>query len=65
MRHASTTISRASRRSNAARSAWTQLKRRSEADGMWNLRGSPPTSAARSSLGKAKPITVSSRENAT
>ena len=33
--------------------------------GVWNLCDWPPTSAARSSLGNAKPITVSSRENAT
>jgi len=44
--------------------AWTQLKRSSDAEGIWNLRGSPATSAARSSFGKAKPITLSSRENA-
>src|ERR1700710_2298928 len=47
MRQASTTSSRASVGSSAARSAWTQLKRRSDSDGIWNLCGSPATSAAR------------------
>ena len=65
MRQASTTSSRASVGSSAARSAWTQWNRRSDSDGIWNLRGSLATSAARSSRGNAKPITVSSRENAT
>jgi len=46
MRQASTTSSRASVGSSAARSAWTQLKRSSDAEGIWNLRGSPATSAA-------------------
>lgn len=61
----STTSSRASAGSSAASSAWTQVKRRSESEGIWNLRGFLPTSAARSSLGKANSITLSSRENAT
>jgi len=51
--------------SRPARSAWTQLNRMSDGDGIRNLSGSPATSAARSSLGNAKPITRSSRENAT
>src|SRR3954465_14120753 len=37
----------------------------SDSDGSWNLVGSLATSASRSSLGNAKPISVSSRENAT
>ena len=41
------------------------LKRMSEVDGIWNLWGSLSTSGARSSLGKANSMTVSSRENAT
>jgi hypothetical protein len=65
MRQASTTNSRASAGSSAARSACTQLKRMSDGAGIWNLSGSLATSAARSSLGNAKPITRSSRENAT
>ena len=47
------------------RSASTQLNRRSDGRGRWKRCGWAATSAARSSLGNAKPISVSSSENAT
>jgi hypothetical protein len=37
----------------------------SEGDGKWNTAGWDATSASRSARGNPKPITVSSRENAT
>ena len=43
MRQASTTSSRASVGSSAARSAWTQLKRRSDSDGMTTTAQTAPT----------------------
>ena len=64
IRHASITISRISARSIAASRTTTQLYRMSDGLGSRNLSGSEATSAARSSLGKAKPIMVSSRANA-
>ncbi len=41
------------------------MKRISDAAGIWNFPGWLKQSASRSSLGNAKPITLSSRENAT
>ena len=49
----------------AASRTMTQLKRRSPPVGMTNFSGSDATRASRSSLGNAKPISVSSREKAT
>jgi hypothetical protein len=43
----------------------TQWYRSSDGIGIRNLSGSDATSASRSSFGKANPISVSSRENAT
>ena len=65
MRHASSTSSRISSSSSASHAASTQLKRMSESRGSMNLWGSVSTSMWRSSFGKPKPITVSSREKAT
>jgi 4'-phosphopantetheinyl transferase len=62
---ASSTSSRISAASIAARRTSTQLKRMSDSRGIWNLSGSEPTRNSRSSFGKANPISVSSCENAT
>lgn len=63
MRQASSTISRISAWSMAASRTTTQGYRRSEVGGIRNLADSEATRASRSSLGKPKPIRVSSREN--
>ena len=56
------TSSRISSGLSAAIRACTQLNRWSERRGKVNFPGSAATSAARSSLGKPKPIVVSSGE---
>ncbi len=62
--HASRTSSRSSASPSASRRTCTQLYRSSDGRGIRNLSGSDATSASRSSFGNAKPMTVSSRENA-
>jgi len=64
IRQASITSSRSSSRSIAPSRTWIQLYLMSDVRGSMNLSGSAATIAARSSLGKPTPITVSSRENA-
>lgn len=63
IRQASVTISVSSAVSRAASRTRTQLKRSSDGRGMRKRSGSEATSAARSSLGKAKPMRVSSRDS--
>src|SRR6266487_5053222 len=62
MRQASRTSSVISSRPMAPSLTSTQLYRRSDWPGSRNLPGSEATSASRSSLGKANPMTVSSAE---
>ena len=65
IRQPSITSSRSSSGSIASSRTSIQLYRSSDSRGSMNLSGSAATIAARSSLGKPTPITVSSRENAT